>query len=664
MLTANATEQTQEQKDLAAHCRSKVEEIRSSASRASAESIWMNNIAYLLGYDGVNFNSRTRSFEPINKASAYVKKNRLHVNKILPTIQNRLARLCKNPPKYEAKPESNSTEDKDAARLGLQILESMWEKLSLNEKRLSLYMWLQQCGHAYIKICWDPTLGQLMPNPEFDPNDPNAYEYENEGDVRGEVVNSFEVFPDPQAKSFEEVLQTYLYQCKVRKLDYFRAQYPEFGHLVKEEPAWLLSNQYEQRVNNMNARGGAQNNESKDSAVEVIKYEAPTRKYPRGRMIVSANGILLEEKDLPCGEIPFAKFDDIIIGGKYNSESIITHLRPIQDQFNETIRRRAEWTKKLLAGKYKAARGMALAQESLNDESGEVVYFNVVPNAPNGPEPIQVPNIPQWAYVEEDRLSNIFNNLAGLSDVAQGQLPSASIPAKGMEILQEADDTRIGIMTEQHEHAWARVGSLILKYVEKYYVMPRKIKIAGRRFQYSVQEVSGSMLKGNTDVFVRRGSTIPGSKVLQRQDILNAYQFGLLGDPNDTKVKENVLGMIEFGTTEEMWEDYGLDMAQIKRGIEQLEQGMPVEVSEFDNHAIWVQELNRYRKSEKWSTLPPQLQFHFLGCIEGHIQALMKMTNASPEIPPPNPPAPPELDPETEPLEQVDPQTGTPQPAA
>jgi transcriptional regulator with XRE-family HTH domain len=326
----------------------------------------MTNIAYLLGFDGLSFNTNTRQFVPINRASNYLRKQRLHVNKILPNAQNRAARLCKSPPKYDVRPENNDNEAKEDARFSLQVLTTKWDELRLDLKRIGLVMWLQQCGHAYIKVSWDAAAGQIV-------TDPESGESFHEGEVRVDVVSAFEVFPDPLAKTLDDA--RYVIHAKVRPLDYFKIQYPEKGHLVKEEPTWLMSLQYEQRINSINSRGPSQGgltDIAKDCAIEMVKYERPTPDHPKGRMIACANGILLEEKELPVGEIPFAKFDDILIGGKYYSEAVISHARPIQDQYNETVRRRAEWTKRLLAGKYVTARGSALAQESLNDESGEV----------------------------------------------------------------------------------------------------------------------------------------------------------------------------------------------------------------------------------------------------------------------------------------------------
>ena len=371
-------DQSSEEVELVRKVRFGLEESRSSANRIAHEGIWMTNVAYILGYDGLMYNVTSRQFEPINRASAYLRKNRIHANKILPTVQNRLARLCQNPPEYDIAPESNDAEDKDAARLASQVLDYLVDKKEINKKRLFLYMWLQQCGHAYIHTTWDPTLGAEVLLDDGTTG--------KEGDLRIDVESPFAVFPDHLAKTDDDA--EFLTLAKLRKLDYFKRQYPERGHLVKEEGAWLLSTQYELRINSLNSRGPSQGgsmDQVRNCAIEMIRYEKPSSNFPRGRMIACANGVLLDAKELPIGddnaEIPLTKFDDTIVAGKFYSETPVTHARPIQDQYNETLRRRAEWTRRMLAGKYKAPRGSGLGQESLNDESGEVVYYNVVPNA-------------------------------------------------------------------------------------------------------------------------------------------------------------------------------------------------------------------------------------------------------------------------------------------
>ena len=620
-------------KELANKIKSEVEELRASNTRVAHEAIWMNNIAYLLGFQNLVYSLNLRQFINNQAPKLIAGRNKLIVNKILPTIQNRLAQLCKNPPRYDVIPESQSTEDRDAARLSLQVLNSLWDKLDINQKRISLNMWVQQCGHAYIKVSWDKTKGQWI-------KDPETNEAMFEGDVRIEVVSSFEVFVDAQAKTLEEA--RYLYHCRVRDLQYFKDQYGDAGTKVKEENVWLMSLRNEQRVQSMNVRGQSDgtNEQVKNCAIEIVKYERPSAKYPRGRMIVSANGELLKDEELPTGKIPFVKFDDVVVGGKYYSESIITHLRPLQDQYNETVSRRAEWTKRLLAGKYVAARGSELAQEALNDQSGEVLLYTPVPNAPGGgmPSAMQIPTIPSYAYEEETRLDSSINYISGVSDISRGTLPSASIPALGMQILLEADQTRVGVMIDQHERAWANVGNLILEFVSKFYVIPRKFKFGEKNSQYLIKEIIGDDLKGNTDVIVVKGSSLPNSKALKRQDILNAYNQGLLGDPKDPKVREQVLGMLEFGDVAEMWQDFALDMNQIKRGIEVLKSGQMVEAHELDNHTMWIEELNKLRKSDDYKELDSNAQQAVEICIEQHLGWITKLTTPAQTVPGMEPP--------------------------
>jgi len=338
-----------------------------------------------------------------------------------------------------------------------------------------------------------------------------------------------------------------------------------------------------------------------------------------------ANGVLLEDKELPIGEFDIIKFDDIIIGGRYNSEAIITHLRPIQDQYNLLRNKCADWVSKMLAGKYLVAKGSDLSQEALTTESGEVVEYNPVPNAAP-PVPMQIPMIPNYVYNDIEVLDGEFNLIAGLNEVSQGIAPGGNMPWRGMEMLQEQDQTRLSVSTKRNEIGYAKIGSAILKYVAKYYVMPRIIKLAGDGLDYAVKEFVGSQLNGNTDVIVVPGSTVPNSKILKRQDIINTYQMGLLGDPNDPKLRAKVLNMLEYGEVAEMWKEQALDMAQIKKTIGAIESQEMPDLNEWDNHELFLTELNSYRKTDKFTKLSDESKKGFNFVVEWHTQAIVNLT--------------------------------------
>lgn len=626
----DVSEQPKDQTDLVGYIKSKVQEVRQTGSRVSQEGVWMTNYAYLMGFDSVYYDTNTRQYRMTGNAQSTLRRDRVHVNKVLPTCQRRQARICKNAPKWEIRPDNATQEAKDQARFEKNLLEYYIDKERVLQKRQDMMMGLQQCGHYYLLPYWNDEKGELLQSETIDPETGESKtEYEHEGDLGIDLVSPFEIFVDPLATTIEDA--QWAVRAKVRKIDYFRTRYPERGALVKEEDAWLLSAQYEMRIQSLTGQGPSQTGivtQMQHAAIEMIYWEKPSKNHPKGRQIICANGVLLEEKELPIGEIPLVKFDDVPITGKYYSEAIVTHLRPIQDQYNRLISKRAQWTNKLLAGKYMAARGTELQQEAMTDQSGEIVYYTPVPNAPNAgaPTAMNIPVMPQYAYAEEDKLNEMFYDIAGEGEISRGILPAAGIPAIGMQLLLEQDETRISTVTAQHEYAFARLGRFILMYLEKCVKNERLLKIADPNFQYVVKHWTGEDVISKHDVIVIRGSTAPSSLAVKRNEIMNVWQSGLLGNPADPNVQQKVLQSLEFGDVSGVWEDQSIDMAQIKTTLQQIEKGIQPEVNELDNHALHIQEKNRYRKSEKFATLEPLIQALLINDIESHVRELMKIT--------------------------------------
>ncbi len=623
-----ADEQTGEDKAIVTFVKNKLEQRRANSARTAQEGIVLTNVAYLCGFDSIYFDGTSRTFKPIPTPSQFIRKNRVHVNRILPTVQNRLARLLKNEPRWDVRPESSDEEDKDGARLAEQVITQLWDSLQINQKRIPLTMWLQQAGSAYLKVSWDPSLGRkkVYPKPNEETGE-TEYQIVAEGDMRVDVCSYFEIFPDEYAKSWDDCND--LVQAKIRPIGYYPQQYPENGHLVKEEDCWLNSLTYEARINSLNTAtgtAGTSASQLKNSAIEISYYEKPSNKHPYGRHIITANGVKLKDDILPIDEIPFIKFDDIVIGGKFNGEAIITHLRPLQDQINKGKSMRAAWMNRTLAAKMISARGHNIAHEAYTDQSGEWIKYDPVPNA-SEPHELTQPAIPQYAFEEERTLKDDINDTAGINEASRGQLPSSSIPAIGMQLLVEQDDTRIGVETESHEYSYANLGRILLKFVDKYYETDRLLKIVGENQEYTIKSFKGTDIRKNFDVRVIKGSTLPGSKVLKRQEIINLHQQGYFGNPQDPMVLQNVLSMLEYGDEFQAFKRHSLRMAQIQRGLTMIEeQNQMPPVSEFDDHPLWMQEMNDYRIGEKYLKLTPEQQTMVLQLINEHANWIKELT--------------------------------------
>jgi len=182
------------------------------------------------------------------------------------------------------------------------------------------------------------------------------------------------------------------------------------------------------------------------------------------------------------------------------------------------------------------------------------------------------------------------------------------------------------VQTENHEYSYADLGRLLLKFTAKYYTHERLLKEAGKNFDYIVKKFRGEDLRDNFDVHVIRGSTIPGSKVLERENIVNLHRGGYFGNPQDPKVLENVLSMLEFGDEFEPWKKHSLVMASIQKGIDMIEQRkLKPAVSEFDNHTLWIQELDDYRLSDRFERLSDVQKALVLEVMNDHVNELQKM---------------------------------------
>jgi hypothetical protein len=143
--------------------------------------------------------------------------------------------------------------------------------------------------------------------------------------------------------------------------------------------------------------------------------------------------------------------------------------------------------------------------------------------------------------------------------------------------------------------------------------------------EYTVLSFVGEDLNGNTNVRVVRGSTLPGSKVLKRQEIINLHQQGYFGNPQDPKVVQNVLSQLEYGDNQEAWKERSLDMAQITKHINMIEQEMKPPVHEGDNHILFYQELNNLRKSDKFDRFSDMSKAILLEVMEDHLQEMVNL---------------------------------------
>jgi hypothetical protein len=111
--------------------------------------------------------------------------------------------------------------------------------------------------------------------------------------------------------------------------------------------------------------------------------------------------------------------------------------------------------------------------------------------------------------------------------------------AAAINLLQEADDTRLGPDIEDMEKTLEDAGRRLLQLMARYYSDERTMALGGEDGSWDVRRWKGQMLNGNDDVSVQAGSGMPRSKAAKQaamSDVLNlAIQNGLEIDQRSLK---------------------------------------------------------------------------------------------------------------------------------
>ena len=80
----SVSDQTTSEKDIIEYIKRRVTEVRQNGSRVAQESIWMTNYAYLMGFDSIYYDTTTRQYRNVGRATSAGKRGGLSINKILP----------------------------------------------------------------------------------------------------------------------------------------------------------------------------------------------------------------------------------------------------------------------------------------------------------------------------------------------------------------------------------------------------------------------------------------------------------------------------------------------------------------------------------------------------------------------------------------------------
>ena len=550
-------------------------------------------------------------------------------NKIQPIVRTELAKLTKNKFAMYVNPATSDDNDIRAARVAEKVVEWLEYELSLQELDRDNCMWGLCTGISFVKPFWNPQKGR-----EFGDGDGGTM---REGDVDCCVVPLFELKFDTSCSSWADV--PWVCHDKIRTLAYIKDVY---GVDVAAESGLTATNLYESKLMSITTSGyGVSYRKMEDSAVVHEYWEKPTSTHPRGRRItVIGDKVPLYEEDIGLGadddterELPFFPFFHIKVPGRLIPTCVAEQLIPIQREYNKSRSQIIE-NKNLFGNPIMMAPRGSLDEEPTN-EPGQYIEYNPVGGKP---EYLTPPAMGSEAYTNIELLDAEFEFVSGQHETSHGSTPAGVTSGTAIGYLQEQDDTKLGPTIANFISCKQKYMRYLLKMVQKMYDIERTIRIAGDNKKVETVKFKGSDLT-SIDVRVNEGTMYQTSKAAMQDFVIKMVQYGLLLPANE-RDRQLIMKVLEFGIIDDVYSEVEQDAAQAQAENDKFRQGdISPDVRDFYNHEAHVKEHNKFRKTEEYMQLPPELKMAIDAHVNAHLEVLMRAMLANVQTRPPDPPA-------------------------
>lgn len=504
-------------------------------SQTVREKTWFRNILFFLGEQWISwfaesnvFGSRfaLNSYEPMPVSNVI----RDHVRSMKALILNK---------KYTARiwPNSKEQKDKDAAELGGMVLRDLDSKgcgESEDIKELCA-LWVGLTGNAFARtyVSFDNGVyitdksGKIIPR----------------GDVAIECIIPFNVMVPMIGTTLRD--KSYVGIKGLKEKEWVE---DTFNVIAQDSGSQLV--EYEKQLMNLVAtvspwKGrGLETGSSfdMDASKYVLFKEAefrPTRKFPKGRYIASAGGVIVKNENLmPIPVNEEGEWEYTITDFKYNhtpgsfwATSSIDDLISPQTRINEIDKALSSNRKDVGRPYVLTPKDLVLKRKSLAGQSFLQLEYDAMSAAGATPKVMRGTPYPQQ-ILEERKINNeVIQNAAGdPKHILRGQSPGSGSSGVMVDMLRESAEMSHAPDIDRFYRSWNRVKKKQIILAQAVFTETRLLKVAGKGNEIIVKSFKGSDLYNNTDVRMELDSGISSTRAGQNQFIMNLIQNRFFGD--------------------------------------------------------------------------------------------------------------------------------------
>lgn len=319
-------------------------------------------------------------------------------------------------------------------------------------------------------------------------------------------------YPDPECTNINDSISQAFFKAAPVPTDRLKAKYPNRAHLIKPDVSSdkLYRDKYEMTrqfltenqsltqqmpeltydadtVNDYSIKKTmlfecflkpddiVEHSEVNDSGEKIYKL---SKKYPKGRYVCIANGMILHDNELPYDDrlIPFAKYINYLDPRKFWGISEVEQLASPQIILNKILSYTIDVLLYTSNPIWIVDHSADVDTDLLNNIPGSIVEKSPGGEVrrENGP-----PLNPGFTQIL-DRIINWFNDVSGTSDFSRGEAPGGVTAASAIEQLISASRTRIRQRMRNLDCYLKDAGRQWLNRVLQYYTAPRVYRLTNQ----------------------------------------------------------------------------------------------------------------------------------------------------------------------------------------
>lgn len=469
------------------------------------ERIFEKNKKHRKKYDGkwMDYYKMVRGKQWKEERPSY--RNSAVFNIIWRAIQSQVPIETDSRPKFEFLPQEPS--DYELSVILNELCESDWESKN----------WLM----TLVEIIYDKNFyGTGFGGMSFDANYKDGL-----GDICFESYDPFYQFPDPNCYDINDKRCKNYVEAEPVDVDVIKAQYPDKAQFIKPDlqefygsdktnvTTDLLKTPVDNLAYTENYNDGygvearkvlkktlwifddsvtEEKKETSDAEGKIITEYVSKKKYPKGRKIVVANKVLLEDQEgeYDDGKIPKAKLVNYMLPREFWGVGEVENLNDLQINYNKV------WSFVLDVLELMGNPIWIISQDSGIDTDNVYNRQGLILEPAEGNARVdRVEGVQLQPYVLQlvDRIKSDFDEIAGDRDVSRGVNPTGVTAASAIEALQETAQTRQRQKARFLDAFLQQLGQMYVSRVFQFRTVPQVYRLTNNQnvtkyFKFHVED--------------------------------------------------------------------------------------------------------------------------------------------------------------------------------